>query len=120
MTITLDQARTAHAAATDAGLAASLVYADQHFNGKDGGCCGFAWATFTPKNKGNTKLGKAERKLFEQIGYRKDYTGKAWQCWNPAQWGGQSIDAKFNGAVAYAKKFTELTGVHIGVGERVD
>jgi hypothetical protein len=102
MTITLDQARTAHAAATAAGSAAAIMFADQHFNGKDGGCCGFAWTTFTPENKGNTKL------------------GKAWQCWNPAQWGGQSIDAKMSGAVAYAKKFTELTGVRISVGERVD
>jgi hypothetical protein len=120
MTITLSQAQVAHTAATDAATAAALMFADQHFGGGDGGCCGFAWVTFTPKNKGNTKLGKAERKLFEQIGYRKDWTGKAWQCWNPSEWRGQSIDAKFSGAVAYAKKFTELTGVYIGAGERVD
>lgn len=120
MTITLDQARAAHAAATVAANDAAKAFSDLHFGGGDGGCCGFAWVTFTPKNKGNTKLGKTERKLFEQIGYRKDYTGKAWQCWNPSEWRGQSIDAKFSGARAYANKFTELTGVYIGAGERVD
>jgi hypothetical protein len=39
------------------------------------GVCGFAWVSVTPQNKGNTKLGKEERKVLEATGFRKnDYT----------------------------------------------
>lgn len=66
------------------------------------GACGFAWVTVFPANKGNTKLGKAERKVLEALGFRKDWTGKAYECWNPAEYHGQNIDIKEAGANAAA------------------
>jgi hypothetical protein len=64
--------------------------------------CGFAWVTVYPKHKGNTREGKLERQTLQEIGLRKDYTGKAYELWNPAQWPGQSMDAKEAGARAAA------------------
>ncbi len=70
--------------------------------------CGFAWVTVYPKfeHKGNTRLGRAERTQFNTVmtalGARVDYTGKAYQIWNPAGWAGQSMDAKEAGASAAA------------------
>jgi hypothetical protein len=37
-----------------------------------------------------------------QLGARVDYTGKAYQIWNPSGWAGQSMDAKEAGASAAA------------------
>ena len=70
--------------------------------------CGFAWVTVYPQfqHKGNTKLGKAERTLFNTamsaLGARKDWTGKAYELWNPSGWAGQSMDVKEAGASAAA------------------
>jgi hypothetical protein len=60
--------------------------------GEDRGACGFAWVTLWPEHKGNTKLGKAERRGFEALGARKDWTGKAWMVWNPSGYPVQNID----------------------------
>lgn len=87
------------AAAREAAKAA----ADKWFGGKDGGACGFAWVTVYPEHKGNTREGKAERKLLESMGFSVDWTGKGWQVWDPAKWPGQSVDVKSAGAVAAAK-----------------
>lgn len=73
-------------------------YFDTVMGGQDRGACGFAWVIIYPKHKGNTKLGKAERKEFEALGARKDWTGKAWQIWNPAKIGCQNIDTLEAGA----------------------
>ena len=64
--------------------------------------CGFAWVTVYPEHKGNTRLGKDERRVLESMGFRKDYTGKAYQLWNPTGYAGQSMDVKEVGAQAYA------------------
>jgi hypothetical protein len=70
--------------------------------------CGFAWVTVYPKfeHKGNTRLGRAERGEFNTVmtglGARLDYTGRAYQIWNPSGWAGQSMDAKEAGATAAA------------------
>ncbi len=65
--------------------------------------CGFAWVTVYPEHKGNTRLGKGERRVLESMGFRKDWTGKAWQLWNPTGYNGQSMDVKEAGAQAYAE-----------------
>lgn len=88
--------------------------------GGDFGMCGFAWVTVTPKEKGNTKGGRAERKMLESIGFEKDWTGKNWQLWNPAKYPGQNIDIKEAGARAYAAKMRELTGLDAWAGSRLD
>ena len=86
----------------------AAVDAADHFfkecmHGEDRGACGFAWVTLYPEHKGNTKLGKAERKVFEALGASKDWTGKAWQLWNPARYPVQNIDTLEAGARACAK-----------------
>lgn len=93
--------------------------ADRYFNGRDGGACGFAWVTVYPEHKGNTKLGKAERKLLEQMGFRKDWTGKAYEVWDPAKWPGQSVDVKSAGAAAAANVLKKY-GFRAYAGDRLD
>lgn len=45
------------------------------------GVCGFAWINVYPEYKGNTTLGKAERKTLEANGFRKDIYGKHYSLW---------------------------------------
>ena len=75
--------------------------------------CGFAWVNIY-KIKGNTRLGRA----MKQAGYEKDYTG-AYQIYNPAGYGGQSMDVKEAGARAAAKVF-EQYGFTAYPGGRAD
>ena len=75
--------------------------------------CGFAWVNIHGI-KGNTKLGRA----MKQAGYTKDYTG-AYQIYNPAGYGGQSMDVKEAGARAAAKVF-EQYGFTAYPGGRAD
>ena len=81
--------------------------------------CGFAWVTVYPKHKGNTRDGKLERRLLEEMGFRKDWTGRAYELWNPAQWPGQSMDAKEAGARAAARVLTKY-GYTAYAGSRAD
>jgi hypothetical protein len=83
------------------------------------GDCGFAWTTISPLHKGNTKAGKAERKRIEQLGFTKDWTGKAYQLWDPARYGGQRIDIKEAGAVAAANVLKRY-GFKASAGSRLD
>jgi nitrous oxide reductase len=110
----------AHTNALAAASVAAQEHLNQHYNGKDSGCCGFAWVTFYPVNKGNTRDGKQERRVFESLGYRKDHTGKAWQLWNPSKNNCQNVDAKYAGAVAYANTFEAESGIKIGASDRLD
>jgi len=75
--------------------------------------CGFAWVNIYGV-KGNTKLGRA----MKQAGYTKDYTG-AYQIYNPAGYGGQSMDVKEAGARAAALVF-EQYGFKAYMGSRAD
>ena len=75
--------------------------------------CGFAWVNIY-KIKGNTKLGRA----MKTAGYTKDYTG-AYQIYNPAGYGGQSMDVKEAGARAAAQVF-ENYGFTAYPGGRAD
>ena len=111
----------AHTNATVAAAEAAKEYANQHFDGNDGGACGFAWVSAYPKHKGNTKLGRLERSYFEQLGFRKNYTGKVWELWNPSSWNGQSVDVKMAGARAYVNAMKEA-GVDwsLSAGDRLD
>jgi len=84
---------------TAAQQAAQQMYSRM---GGDRGACGFAWTTVYPANKGNTKAGKAERVILEQMGFRKDWTGKAYEIWNPSGSPVQNIDVKEAGANAAA------------------
>ena len=60
--------------------------------------CGFAWVEV--KERSNSKLGKA----LLASGFSKSYSGAGiLQCWNPADYGGQSMDFKEIGAEAFAE-----------------
>tara|TARA_Y100000385_G_scaffold286450_1_gene348476 strand:+ start:624 stop:1028 length:405 start_codon:yes stop_codon:yes gene_type:complete len=75
--------------------------------------CGFAWVNIY-NIKGNTRLGRA----MKAAGYTKDYTG-AYQIYNPAGYGGQSMDVKEAGARAAAQVFTHY-GFTAYAGGRAD
>ena len=89
--------------AEDAAVKAADNFFREQMQGEDRGMCGFAWVTLLPEHKGNTRQGKAERKVFESLGTSKDWTGKAWQIWNPAKYPVQNIDTLEAGARAYAE-----------------
>lgn len=104
---------------TAAAQTAAKEFAVEHFGGTDGGACGFAWVDVYPENKGNTKLGKQERALLKAMGFRPDWTGKAFQKWDPAGWPGQSVDCKEAGAVAAAAVLKKY-GFRAYAGSRLD
>lgn len=110
----------AHAAATEAAKIAAEDCIRSDYGGQDMGACGFAWVTYYPKNKGNTRLGKLERKEIESIGFERDYTGKAWKISNPSKYPGQNVDAKMRGAQAYAATFEKMTGIKLYASDRLD
>ena len=94
-------------------------YLNKYLGGKDSYACGFAWVTIYPEHKGNTKAGRAERKLLEEMGFRKDWTGKAYEYWNPSKWGGQNVDVKEAGARAAADVLRKY-GFTAYAGSRLD
>ena len=81
--------------------------------------CGFAWVTVYPEHKGNTRAGKAERAVLSAMGFRKDWTGKAYELWNPTGYAGQSMDVKEAGAQAYAEVLRGA-GFKAYMGSRAD
>jgi len=81
--------------------------------------CGFAWVTIHPEHKGNTRLGTLERRVIESMGFRKDWTGKAYQLWNCTGYAGQSMDVKEAGAQAYAEVLRGA-GFKAYMGSRAD
>ena len=97
---------------------AAMDCLDKHYGG-DWGACGFAWVMIEPEHKGNTKLGKAERKVLEALGAKKDWTGKTYQIWNPSNVGCQNVDAKHEGAVA-AAKVLQGVGINASAQSRLD
>jgi hypothetical protein len=130
MTITMDTIAVRDEMLEQAARAA-LDYI-QEWTAKTGGnqygepmYCGFAWVTVYPKfdHKGNTRQGKDERKLFDtvmtKLGLRKDYTGKAYELWNPSKWSGQSMDVKEAGARAAALVLRKY-GFEAYMGSRAD
>ena len=99
--------------------AVAQAFLDKHYGGQDAGACGFAWVTIYPEHKGNTKLGKEERKVFRALGADLDWTGKTFQIWNPAKIGCQNIDAKEAGA-RKASEILNANGIKASAGSRLD
>lgn len=81
------------------------------------GVCGFAWVDVYPANKGNTRLGKAERKALESVGFKKDVYGKKYYKWISAF--NQSMQKKEAYASAFAKVLRE-NGLKAYSGSRLD
>lgn len=79
--------------------------AGEAFLAKIGGdrfACGFAWVEIIPKNKGNTKAGKAEREVYKKLGAELSWDKRNWTIWNPSGLGVQNVDTKEAGADAAA------------------
>lgn len=103
--------QAAYEAATDALF--------KWYGGDDLGACGFAWVNVVPEHKGNTKLGKEERKTLRAMGLELDWTGKEFQWWNPCRLSVQNVDSKHAGAVACAKVL-KAYGFNAYAGSRLD
>jgi hypothetical protein len=101
---------------TEAANAANQIHTK---HGDNWGACGFAWVTIYPKYKGNTREGKTERKVLKEMGFSKDWTGKSYQFWDPARYGGQNIDVKEAGARAAADVLCKY-GFKAYAGSRLD
>ena len=94
----------AHTKALHEASLAARAYADRHFDGNDGGACGFSWVDIYGV-RSNSKLGKA----LKEVGFSKSYTGSM-QLWNK-WWMGQSVDAGEQGAQAYAEVLSKQLGL---------
>jgi hypothetical protein len=81
------------------------------------GPCGFAWISVKPQNKGNTKLGKEERKVLESENFRHNDYEKNYQLWISAF--NQSLQKKEAYARAYAKVLRD-SGINAYAGSRMD
>jgi len=115
-----DTFKQEHTDASVCAAAAATQFFNETLNGQDRPMCGFGWVAFFPANKGNTKLGKAERKLVESFGFRKDYDGKSWRLSNPGRYRGQNVDAQYAGATAYAAYMKKETGMSFVAREQLD
>jgi hypothetical protein len=105
--------------ALEAANNAATKYLSAYFGGQDYGACGFAWVTVYPVHKGNTKEGKQERKILREMGLELDWTGKAFQYWNPSKLGVQNVDSKYMGACEAAKVLKSY-GFKASAGSRLD
>ena len=82
------------------------------------GVCGFAWINVYPEFKGNTKLGKEERKVLERLGFSKDWeNNKRFYLWVSDF--NQSMQKKETYARAYAKVLS-ANGVTASSMSRMD
>ena len=93
---------------SDAAIDATNTYIKDVLQCEDAFACGFAWVNIDPKFKGNTRDGKAERKVLKEIGFELDYTGKRFSLWNPSRSHFQNIDCKEAGAIAAAKVLEDV------------
>lgn len=100
--------------AQNAAYDAAHTFFQEKLGGQDRYACGFAWVDIYGI-KGNTKMGKA----MKAAGFRKDWTGKAWQIWNPSKYGCQNVDTLEAGARAAADVFKKY-GFTAYAGSRLD
>lgn len=105
--------------AKSAASQTALAYLDLWFGGEDTFPCGFAWVEVTPKHKGNTREGKAERAALRDMGFTLDHTGKKFSLWNPSGLSVQNMDVKYAGAGAAANVFKEA-GLDASANCRLD
>ena len=109
-----------HYQATEAAKSAVVDFLTR-WNAQTGGneygepmYCGFAWVDVRVE-----RTNSREAKLLESIGFRKSYRPKTMTLWDPAQHRGQSMDAKEQGAQAYAEVL-RAHGFKAYMGSRAD
>lgn len=93
---------------------AAWDYFQNTLKGQDQYACGFAWVDVYGV-KGNTKIGR----MLKAAGMRKDWSGKAFQIWNPSGHPAQNVDTKEAGARAAAEVFRQY-GFEAYAGSRLD
>ena len=103
----------------DAAVEATNTFIKDILKGEDAFACGFAWVNIDPRFKGNTRDGKAERKVIKELGFELDYTGKRFSLWNHSKSYFQNIDCKEAGARA-AAKVLESVGFEAYANSRLD
>lgn len=82
------------------------------------GVCGFAWVNVYPEFKGNTTLGKAERKVLDAAGFSKDWENtKRFYLWIRDY--NQSLQKKETYARAFAKVLSD-NGIDAYAQSRMD
>lgn len=114
MNYSVEQVKDIVREAEIAAAQAAEEFFQKSLGGVDQYACGFAWVDIYGV-PGNTKQGRA----FKAAGMRKDWTGKAWQIWNPSKHGAQNVDTKEAGAQAAAKVFRKY-GFEAYAGSRLD
>ena len=114
MNYTVAELQNILAEAQSAAYDAAHKFFQETLGGVDRYACGFAWVDIYGI-KGNTKMGKA----MKAAGFRKDWTGKAWQVWNPCRYGCQNVDTLEAGARAAADVFKKY-GFTAYAGSRLD
>lgn len=119
MELTIENAPTIRQEAWASAVVATDKYIQKHLGGEDKYACGFAWVTVTPKHKGNTKLGREERKIIRALGLELDWTGKTFQWWNPSSTHFQNVDCKEEGARA-AARILNAFGLDAHAASRLD
>lgn len=97
---------------------AADAYEHKHYPNGGWGACGFAWVTVYLNTKGNTRVGRAERRTLEALGFRKDYSG-AYCLWNPSKYPTQNVNTLEAGAEA-AAQLLRAQGYTAYAGSRLD
>ena len=118
MQYTVEQIRNIVNEAKEAAAQAADEFENKYFPDGGWGACGFAWVDIWGI-KGNTKLGREERKAIRAMGLELDYTGKRFSWWNPSQSHFQNIDCKEAGAQA-AATVLQAHGFDAYAGSRLD
>lgn len=114
MLYTVAEIQNIVAEAQSAAHAAASLFFQEKLGGRDQYACGFAWVDIYGI-KGNTKLGRA----MSAAGLKKDWTGKAYQIWNPSKFPCQNVDTLEAGARAAAQVFKKY-GFEAYAGSRLD
>ena len=114
MNFTQNQINEIVAEAKDAAQGAAHRFFQERLGGVDQFACGFAWVDIHGV-KGNTRLGK----MLKEAGLRKDWTGRAFQIWNPSSLPVQNVDTLDEGARAAALVFRKY-GFTAYAGSRLD
>jgi hypothetical protein len=103
-----------HEIAAAAASAAANKYFNESLGGQDWYPCGFAWVELN-----GIKMNTRDGKEFAKCGFERNYAGGPVSLWNPSKWNGQNVDAKYAGAIAYAKVFRDA-GYTVFANSRLD
>jgi hypothetical protein len=114
MTHTPEQVQSLFIQAKLAAKAAVKDYYVNKLQGQDAMPCGFGWVEIYGI-RANSKIGK----VFAEFGCKKSYNGSI-TVWDPGEYRGQNIDAKYAGAKAFAQVFKDAGFDKVYACDRMD